>query len=202
MTRYRFLPFALAMLVLTGFALIQTAAEDKPSGDRRADDRADKGTTNKGMGVYSGKITRVDSDKNTIVLGDIRRGGKGSGTGTDSGKTGSDSTADTGGKGKSGDRTMTFQVSDKARISLDGKDAKFADLRAGLYARVHTERKSGSGGTEKSGTGAGEVKANRDADKGDASGSAGRTRTATRVEAFTKAPSGTEKGSGATTPDR
>jgi len=198
MTRYRFLPFALAMLALVGLAVIQTAAEDRPAGDRRADDRSDKGTTTKGMGVYSGKIVRVDADKHTIVLGDIQgRGGKGKGTGTGTGtgvgKTGSDRTAaDTGDKGKSGDRTMTFQASDKTRISLDGKDGKFSDLKAGLYARVHTDRSGtgSSGAAGKADTRSGSDAAGKD----NPSGTTGRTRTATRIEAFTKAPTGTGTG--------
>jgi len=187
------------MLALVGLAVIQTAAEDKPAGDRRADDRSDKGTTTttKGMGVYSGKIVRVDADKHTIVLGDIQgRGGKGTGTGTGTGtgagKTGSDrNAADTGDKAKAGDRTMTFQASDKTRISLDGKDGKFSDLKSGLYARVHTDRSgTGSSGTGGSGAaGKGDARTGSDtAGKDNSSGTTGRTRTATRIEAFTKAP--------------
>jgi len=222
MNKYRFLPFALAMLALVGFVAAQTAAEDKPGADRRADDRGDKGTTTKGMGVYSGKIVRVDSTSHTIVLGDIKgRGGKGtgagSGTGTGAGAgagTGSDKTATDRGdtdKGKTGNRTMTFKASDKARITLDGKEGTFSDLKAGLYARVHTDRSgsAGSGGTggtsgteksgatEKSGTKTGgDAGAARDTEKGGTGGTADRVRTATRIEAFTKAPTDTGTGAG------
>jgi len=214
MNKYRFLLFALAMLALVGFVTIQAAAEDKPGADRRADDRTDKSTTTKGMGVYSGKIVRVDSSSHTIVLGDIKgRGGKGTGSGTGAGAgagTGSDKAAtDRGDKAKAGDRTMTFKASDKTRISLDGKEGTFSDLKAGLYARVHTERtgSSGTGGTEKSGAteksgsktaGSG---AARDTEKG---GTPDRVRNATRIEAFTKAPAdtGTGAGKGTGTTDR
>jgi len=230
MNKYRFLPFALAMLALVGFVAIQTAAEDKPGGERRTEDRTDKGTATKGMGVYTGKIVRVDADKHTIVLGDIRgHGGKGKGSGAGTGagtgtgagagtgteKANADRTgADTGDKGKTGNRTMMFKVSDKTRISVDGKDGKMSDLRSGLYARVHTDR-AGSG--DKGGTGtsgdktSGTAGTGRDTEKGGTAGtgrdtgtggSADRVRMATRVEAFTKAlndtTTGTGKGTGGT----
>jgi len=215
MNKYRFLPFALALLALVGLVALQSAAEDKPTGDRGSE----KGTTTKGMGTYTGKIVRVDADKHTIVLGDIQgRGGKGSGSGTGSGTdsdkaTGSDKTAsDTGDKGKTGNRTMTFSVSDKTRISLDGKEAKLSELKSGLYARVTTDRsgKGGSGttGDKSSGTSgtnkaddksSGAAGAGRDTEKGGTGSSADRVRTATRVEAFTKAPTDTKSGTGSGT---
>jgi len=230
MNKYRFLPFALALLALVGLVALQSAAEDKPTGDRGSE----KGTTTKGMGTYTGKIVRVDADKHTIVLGDIQgRGGKGSGSGTSSGSgtgsgtgsdkagssdkaTGSDKTAsDTGDKGKTGNRTMTFSVSDKTRISLDGKEAKLSELKSGLYARVTTDRsgKGGSGGSgttgdKSSGTSgtnnaddksSGAAGAGRDTEKGGTGSSADRVRTATRVEAFTKAPTDTKSGTGSGT---
>ena len=183
-----------------------------PSTRRAGDDRkagsSDKSSATKGMHTYNGKIVRVDADKHTLVLGHLtgraaraperaraREPAAGTGAASDRADTGA------GEKGKAGDRTMTFQVSDKARISLDGKEAKLSDLKAGLYARVSTSHRraagSGSGpapgGTSKA---SGDTGTRAGSDKTGSGGTAGGTHTATRVEAFTKAPTRHRHGHG------
>jgi len=201
MIRYRFLLAALALVCL---ATVGTPAEDTP----RKDDRGDKASTTKG--TYMGRIVRVDNDKRTLVLGEIterdgKRTGTGSGTGTGTGtgteKPGTGTAGgDRTGKGTAADRTMTFTLNDKARISLDGKEATFRDLKMGLYARVHTgSGTSGSTGGTKDKSTTGGTAADRDKT---GSGSTGRMMTATRIEAFSKAPARTGTGSGAGTGKR
>jgi len=190
MIRYRFLLAALALVCL---ATVGTLAEDT----RRKDDRGDKSST-ASRGTYMGRIVRVDIDKRTLVLGEItERDGKrittGSGTGTGSGteKPGTGTAGgDRTGKGTAADRTMTFTLNDKTRISLDGKEATIRNLKMGLYARVHTD--SGTSGTSGKAT-TGGTAADRDKT---GSSSTGRMMTATRIEAFTKAPARTGTGSG------
>jgi len=97
---------------------------------------------------------------------------------------------------------MTFTVSDKARISLDGREATFKDLRMGLYARVHTDM--AGAGTTGSTTGTAGSRDKGTSGSGTASGgdragsgvSGGAAMTASRIEAFTKAPTGAGSGTG------
>jgi len=85
-------------------------------------------------------------------------------------------------------------VGTDAKISLDGKDAKLGDLKAGHYARVTVRRGAGrtggadkdKGSTDKGTTG--KDKAGGDKEKG--RGGRGGMLNASRVEAFTKMPAG------------
>jgi hypothetical protein len=108
----RLLPLAVALL-----AVLTASAEDRkdaPTKDSSA-----------GMYTYSGTIARVDADKRTVDLRDARRG---PGAEKDAGTKASET--------RSG--TMTFQLADKAQVTLDGKPVTLASLKVGQFARVHT----------------------------------------------------------------
>jgi len=192
MARYRFLTAALVL----GWLAVLGTADDKRPGSR------DDSREGKGASAWMGRIARVDSDKHTITLEDVTR--QGSGDRTEKSTTGSDkatsgtSRTDASDKGKS-DRTKTFTLNEKTKISLDGKEATFRDLRSGLYARVHADRSGSKSGTSDKGTSggtAGSDAARKDRDTTSGSGSAGHSMMVSKVEAFTKAPSRTGTGTG------
>jgi len=172
-------------------------ADDKTGGDKSGGDKSGAGTAS-ARKYYTGKIASVDTDKRTLVLGDFiggtgtgtggtGTGGKGTGTGTGGTGTGT-GTGDKGTTGTGSNRKMTFTLSEKATITLDGKDATMRDLKAGLYARVHPDRKGTTGGSgDKSTTGGTGRDTGRDTG---GTGTAGQSMTTSKVEAFTKAPRG------------
>jgi len=226
----------LAALALACLSYGGTNAQDKK------DDAGKGGTGGTGsslnQGVYTGKITRVDADKRTIELGDLMsqggttgKGATGKGvTGGDKGTTGGDKGTTGGDKGGTGtiggdkgtgtNKKMMFTLDLNAKISLDGKEATFKDLKEGYWARVHTDRSGkgatgGTGGTtggDKGTTGKGATGGNKGTtggDKGTTGGDKGGTGTtgqnmkATRIEAFTKRPTDTGTGKiGRTDADR
>ncbi|MBY0231490.1 MAG: hypothetical protein K2W96_19570 [Gemmataceae bacterium] len=176
MTKNRSLLLGLAALCCS--ALLGAWAEDKPGEER---DKGKGGAAARGT-AFMGRVAKVDADKMTIELRDAkpwRAGGaggerdKGAGAAADKGRD-SD-------KAGAGDRagSMTFKVGDRATITLDGKEAKLADLKADAWARIHVGAAGGAGGErDKSSTAADKGREER----------ADRTMTATRVEAFTKDP--------------
>jgi hypothetical protein len=141
-----------------------------------------------GMGIFTGRIARVDTDKRTIELTAASpAGGTGKAVGTEPGP---DGRRDTSGSGKDAGRrdpkdagkavggvperrTMTFQLSERARITVDGKEATFRDLKLNAYARVHTTV-GGTGGKDKDAGGKG------------TGGATSATMIADRVEMFTR----------------
>lgn len=147
MTRYRFCIRALAALSLSWLAAAAVIADEKSA--------QDQGKATKAALRFGGKVVRVDKDKHTIMVRDlVDRKGK--------------ETIPGAAKGTELEGTMlTFRIADKARISLDGKDAGFGDLKAGLFVRVHFSREG--------------IEPKAKPDKSE--------RTTSRVEAFTKTPS-------------
>ena len=101
-----------------------------------AQERKDATPKGPAVGVYtfSGTISRVDADKRTVELRDARRG------------PGAEKDAGTRvGESKSPGGTMTFHLTEKAQVTLDGKPVTLASLKVGQFARVHTAPASTSG---------------------------------------------------------
>jgi hypothetical protein len=164
----------------------------------------DTGRAGAETGIFTGRITRVDTDKRSIELNDARptAGGTGKAVGTEPGPFGRRDTAgsakdaaradtkDAGSKaigGVAAGRTMTFSLSERARITLDGKEATLRDVRLNAYARVYTT----AAGTDKDAGRAGtRDTAGRTKDAGSKGTGAGvtATMTAERVEVFTRDP--------------
>jgi len=205
MTTIRFLLAALALACLTSTgSLAQITKKNTGTGGAEAEKgTGDTGKTGARMGVW-GRIVKVDTAKRTLVLGDVVRAGTGKSTtgtgGSDKGGTGGDkgtgaTGSDKSGTGTGGNKQVTFMVAESAKITLDGKEATLSDLKDGYFARVHMQKsgsagKGGTGGSDKGATGGDKGKAGTGAadDKGGTGAGDDRTRTAHRVEAFTKRP--------------
>lgn len=182
-----------ALFVMAGFVGDGATAQKEAGGGRGRDDRTAKKTLS-----YTGKITRIGVEKRVLELSDLTdRGGAsgGPGKGTDKGGTGKggSGTGGAGGKGTGagtgggpgrGGRAVTFSVGEKATITLDGKAAGLKDLKVTHFARVHTDRATGTTTGTTAGKGAG------------GAGGAGRSMRTSKIEAFTKAPRGSGRGKG------
>jgi len=153
MSRYRYVPLALLAVAFLWAASLGVAQE------RRPDDRGKGAGTKAAKGkTFTGRVTRVDVDKGTLVLSvgtdaDRDRGGR-PGSGTPGTGTPERGTLDRAQKERPGaasergdearrDTMLTIKFGKEARITLDGKDATARDIRAGLFARVTTRAGEG-----------------------------------------------------------
>jgi len=207
--------------LLTINAQDPSAQKDKGTG---SDAQKDKGTGDqKGDRTFQGRIAKVDADKKTITLSDVRTGSGGTGTGgtgtdrdkgtgtdkdkgtgTDKDKgtgtqkdkgTGSDAQKDKGTGSDTGkSQQMMFTLADNTKVTLDGKEARLADLKEGYTARVTVgSQGSGTGTGSDKGTGTDRDK-NTGSDKGTGTDKdksttgQGANMRATRIEAFSKNP--------------
>jgi len=197
-------------LLAAGFvAVMMATAQDRTTTKDTAVKDSGRPGTEGGMHSYTGRIARVDADKRTIELKDVRTTGTGTGVGgtKDAATTTKDTaTKDSGlrdggtkDSGLKGGRMMTFRLGDKARITLDGKAATFSDLKADLYARVSTSARA-TGTVRDKDTGTTVKDSGR---TGKDVGGVGRMMDAERVEVFTKDPgtggTGRTSGTGGTT---
>jgi len=140
--RYLMTAAAAAVVALAAGAFAAFNQEEKDKGDRGSGDKA--------ASALQGKITRVDADKRSIVLSEVKGGTGGTGTGTNPGDK--DKGTGTGDKG-TGDKgqEMTLMVAENAQISVDGKKAELRELRPGYFARVSIRQ-----GDKGTGTGTGD----------------------------------------------
>jgi hypothetical protein len=125
---------------------------------------------------YSGRVARVDPEKRTIELNDTRRGPA---TSARDKAAGRDTPPD---DARGASATMTFQVAAMARVTLDGKVTTFSALRAGQFVRVSTPPPGARVVVPKDpGGGPGEA-------TGKKTSGTEATRTADRIDAFTRDP--------------
>jgi hypothetical protein len=121
-----------------------------------ADDKGAKDTT-----VFAGKISKVDATKHELTLTDVKAPLGAPDKGADK-----STTAD-----KDKGALYTFEVADKAKITLDGKSCELKDLKDGIFASVWTMKADKTDKTDK--------------DKGAAALARWKT---DHIEAFTKEP--------------
>lgn len=198
-----------AGVVLAFLAASVSFAEEKGKNEKGTGDRASAST-------IQGKIMRVDPEKRTLVLGEVKRGagiggdkgtGGTTGTGGDKGTGTGDKGTGTGDKGTGGDKgsanqgqELTLMVAENAQITLDGKKAELRDLRQNQFARVSLRQSDrGTGGDkgttgkgtegDKGTTGKGTEGNKSGAEKGTGAGNVGgRNMTVDRIDAFSKEP--------------
>lgn len=213
----RLLPLFLVALAL-GLYLSAPgfAADDQKSNPRAGDTPA----TTAGH-PFEGRITHVDATKHELTLAPRSSTGTGTAPGagtsgtTDKGagrqsdrgtsdRPGASSTSGT--SGASGQHM--FRVTENARITVDGRSAHFADLKAGMFPRVFTtqsDRASSGAASDRTGTStsgtrdkSGSDRTTGDRGTGDRAGAGGHgtVMTADRIEARTSETGGTGAGTG------
>jgi hypothetical protein len=176
MTAQRSLAAATAALLFAGLLSFDVSAQapGAPPGTGTAGTRQDTPKP------FTGRIGRVDVARQSLTLENVVDG--------ELGPAAEKTTDDTKKANKTTDpkRTMTFDIANKVKVTLDGKAATLKDLKAGHYARVHTGKRMD--GTPGLGRDAGDERGDltrRDAGKDTR---VGRTTSAWKIEAFTKAP--------------
>jgi len=140
-----------------------TDSKDKGTGTGTTDKgtSTDKNTTDKGTGT----------DKNTTD--------KGTGTGTDKNTTDKGTGS---GTGSNSGHSMTFRIVDSTKITVDGKEGKFTDLKEGQMARVTARSDADNQQKDKKS----DKSDTTTKDKGDATSQ--QTMTAERIEVTTRNP--------------
>jgi hypothetical protein len=135
---------------------------------------------------FLGRISRIDIARQSLTLENAVDGALGAAaTGT---------TRDTGGKGTKAattGRTMVFDIANKVEVTLDGKAATLKDLKVGHYARVHTGKRLD--GTPGLGRDAGDERGDLTRRDRGTDTRVGRTTSAWRIQAYSKAPKLPEK---------
>jgi hypothetical protein len=183
MTAYRTLAAATAALLVAGFVGLGAFGQVRP-GDRPGVGK--EGTTRQeSPAPFAGRITRLDVTGRTMSVEYPVDGELGTAAGKVKTKKANNNKATGSGK------EMRFSIADRVKVTLDGKAGTLNDLKVGHYARVYTGKTLD--GTPGLGRDAGDERGDltrRDAGRDTR---IGRSTSAWKIEAFTKAPKVTNK---------